>query len=686
MSIVLATGLVFELRGQKYRIERMLGPNHVEARNVVARIDILTLNSADFEILVGRGELKFLSQNPKRILVADFSQLPEADREEAIKSWHYLSDLAEYTRKEGQTLATVKKSIVDTAKKLNDTSAPNVATVYRWKKKFISSGSDIRVLAKNNAAKGSRMAKLDFDVQLIVEQQIQEKFTRSRFVTVNDLQSAIENEIEERNEIREKNGLQLLKVPSISTVRKRLKKLNSYDLIESKYGKEAAEKIFRYIGKKEQPTRPLEVCQIDHTVLDLFVLSDKNNLPIGRPTITVMLDVFSRSVCGFYLGFDNPGYLAVMYCLNHAISPKEYVAKSYPNIDNQWHCHGLPEVLVVDNGPEFINRSLEDACYQLNIKLIQAPPYEPQFKGVIERFIQTQNTSLLHSIPGATFSDQKSRLDELLKFGYNPEKDAVIYLDDLIEILHIFYIDYYHQKPHKSLQLRNPSKVWEEGVREHTLILPSSDVDLLVTLGRIETRKLTRLGIEWQGLIYNSPELTPMRIREKGKEVMFKYNPSDISAIFVFDKTRDNYIRVPALDQKNTHGVSLWEHRVILRNAKEDSKKVDSAALARARMKIQDIILRRISKAKSSARKKVSRFHNERFTPPTPGQPVNTAGLPIDALTSFSQTGPAVHQTDLLSECRNNLPEPSEFANPEENIHDDVEENLEVFEADYALT
>ncbi|MDD1443470.1 Mu transposase C-terminal domain-containing protein, partial [Dolichospermum sp. ST_sed3] len=473
-----------------------------------------------------------------------------------------------------------------------------------------------------------------------------------------------------------------------------VKKLNSYDLIQSRYGKEAAERIYRFIGHKEEPTRPLELCQTDHTILDLFVLDREKNTPMGRPTITVMMDVFSRCVCGFYLGFDPAGYLPVMYCLHHAISPKNYVIKIYPDIENLWNCYGVPEVLVVDNGPEFISKSLEDACYQMNTKLIFAPPREPQFKGVIERFFGTQNTSFLHSIPGATFSDKRSRKDQLLKYGYDPEKDAAIYLDDLTKLLHIFYLDYYHQKPHKGLNNRIPAKVWEEGVLKHPIAVPPSTNDLRALLGGIEERKLTRLGIEWQGLIYNSHELNPMRVRILGQKVTLKYDPSDISAIFVYDKTMGEYIRVTALDQKYTYKLSLWEHRVILRNAKEDSSKVDAGALARAKVKIQKIIAQRFSKAKTTSRKKVARFENQRFKPPIeasqafidssiyPSVGEHPAGLPVDdfGICDF-YSGLSEQKTDSQNTFAEKEVKETYFGyESQENSAEEME--LEVFEVD----
>jgi len=41
------------------------------------------------------------------------------------------------------------------------------------------------------------------------------------------------------------------------------------------------------------PTEILERVEIDHTVLDLFLVDVDDRLPIGRPTLTTALDVYS---------------------------------------------------------------------------------------------------------------------------------------------------------------------------------------------------------------------------------------------------------------------------------------------------------------------------------------------------------------------------------------------------------
>lgn len=57
-------------------------------------------------------------------------------------------------------------------------------------------------------------------------------------------------------------------------------------------------------------SRPLQVVQVDHTKADIFVVDEETRQPIGRPWLTLAMDVCSRMVTGFYLTMDAPSRLS----------------------------------------------------------------------------------------------------------------------------------------------------------------------------------------------------------------------------------------------------------------------------------------------------------------------------------------------------------------------------------------
>jgi putative transposase len=212
-----------------------------------------------------------------------------------------------------------------------------------------------------------------------------------------------------------------------------------------RYGKKYAEEKHKAVKHANRPKRPLEIVEIDHTLLDLFVVDDETGMPIGRPTFSVAEDKASAEITGFYLSFHPPSYLSVMNCLLHAIQPKDYIRTLYPDIKNDWDAYGVMETVRCDNGAEFHSADFEDAGRQLGFVIQYCPPRKPWYKGGVERSLKTKNTELIHLQPGTTFSNIFDLKD------YDPKKNAVITLSTLLEIIHVYIVDIYHQKVHRGV-------------------------------------------------------------------------------------------------------------------------------------------------------------------------------------------------------------------------------------------
>jgi len=346
--------------------------------------------------------------------------------------------------------------------------------------------------------------------------------------------------------------------------------------------------------------------EFDHTKLDLMVVDTTTRLPLGRPWLTSMLDAYSRMVLGVYLSFRAPGYLAVMQCLRHAVRPKSYVKNHYPGVEHDWPAWGLPELLVVDNGKEFRSRNFEDACLQLGIEIDFAPPRCGAYKGSVERWFGTQNTRLLHELPGTTFSDIFERGE------YDSARHAVLSLDALLELVHVWIVDDYNQQPHRGMR-DVPYHRWVEGIARWPPRLPERAADLDVLIGCVAERRITRSGVELFTLHYNSPQLGLIRrALPEGSKARIKYDPADISVVYVLDPSRGAYVVVPALDQEYTVGLSLWQHDVIRSYARLHlAEKVDAQALCRARTHIEHIVAReRVAQRSIKSRLSAARYLN----------------------------------------------------------------------------
>jgi putative transposase len=77
------------------------------------------------------------------------------------------------------------------------------------------------------------------------------------------------------------------------------------------------------------------LAQIDHTTVDLIVVDEVTRQPIGRPVLTLAIDVHTRLVTGFYLALDYPSTLRAGVCVAQSIFEKgAWVAER--GIEVQW--------------------------------------------------------------------------------------------------------------------------------------------------------------------------------------------------------------------------------------------------------------------------------------------------------------------------------------------------------------
>jgi putative transposase len=499
------------------------------------------------------------------------------------------------------TQTTIRPLTRVVAAKINDTNPPGWRTVCRDYRKWLAAGRDIRAIIPRHAEKGGNGSRMVPEAKVVTDQVIQELYMTPERKRVPEVHLEIVRRLAEENRFRPECNR--IKVPSRSTIYREIQRLPLYEVTVARYGKRRAEMEFRVSGTGPETSRALQRVSMDHTPSDLIVVDDNTMLPLGRPTITSALDEHTRCLMGFYAGVEPPSCLSVMRCLKHAILPKTYIAREFPSIKNSWECYGVPELVVVDNPPEFHSSHFERACLQIGIDIQYAKVLVPWYKGKLERFQGTMNHDLMHGNPGTTFSNILER-DE-----YDPTRHAVVMRSTFREMLHKWIIDVYLQTPHRGIQ-DTPTHKWQGEMCALPPPLPLSAHELDITLGMATQRTVFHYGIELEGLKFNGPELGELRRRSgPGAKVELTFDPGDLGHINVLDSEKGVYVCVPAVNAAYANGLSLWQHRVIRRYAQRQlNARTDIVALAQAKADIRALVERDFKRKSTHGRKRHARF------------------------------------------------------------------------------
>jgi len=362
-----------------------------------------------------------------------------------------------------------------------------------------------------------------------------------------------------------------LPVPTRNTLVRRIELLDPLAVASAREGADRARALRSAGGTPPEIEGLLEQVQIDHTVVDLMVVDERHRLPIGRPYVTVAIDVASRCVCGLVVTLEAPSALSVGLCLAHMVTDKRAWLERL-GVEAAWPMSGKPRELYMDNASEFKSEALRRGCEQHGIKLSYRPLGLPHFGGIVERLIGTM-MEMVHELPGTTFSNPAERGD------YDSEASAVLTLAELNRWLALAVASY-HGQVHGTLR-QTPAGRWAEGVdgagRPATV---ANETAFLVDFLPVIRRTLTRTGFQIEHVQYYRDALKPwIASRKRLGKFVLRSDPRDISRIWALAPDGSSYVEVPYRTLSRPP-ISLWEQRAAIARLRELGRaQVDEDAL-----------------------------------------------------------------------------------------------------------
>jgi len=598
-GLLLQDGAEVESGGRRFVIMQLLGFGFVAARDVetheLRRLAVVDLNPV-------------VASSSAAPVQPDLAELDDLDWAEARRRLELIGPLLDGAR-------CPRTVIVERAWG----AGLDASTLYRWARAYRAAGL-LSSLLPYKPSGGRGKSRLRPAVEKIVTEAITEHFlTRQQ-------RTARSTSLEVARRCREAQ----LPVPNPNTVRLRIAAIpNRERLARRSHRKAARDQYAPRPGVFDSAQRPQDLIQIDHTKLDIIVVDEEQRLPIGRPWITLAIDVYSRMVAGFYISFDPPGAIATGLCISHTVLPKEArLAKL--GVAGRWPCFGLPSRIHLDNAKEFHGEMLRRACEQYGIALEYRPVAQPHMGGHIERLLGTLMRAL-HELPGATFSRPEQRGQ------YDSEATAVMTLAEVERWLMEYIVGIYHAKQHRGIHT-TPLQRWTAGIIGDpqsagtvTQRRPLAEERFRLDFLPFVERTIQPYGITVDGIRYYSDALRRfIGARKDGRKrsFLFRRDPRDISAVYFWDAELERYCSIP---YRNTTypSMSLWELREIRRKLTESGQsQVDEASIFAAYARLREHEARAVTETKRARLVRVRRPPAlPAFLSPEPSEPATLSDL-----------------------------------------------------------
>lgn len=455
----------------------------------------------------------------------------------------------------------------------HDPAPPTPRTIRRLYRLYYASGQDIRVLLPLHCLKGNRASRypewVNKSVEMIIEQSVlcptPVKYAHALELACNAVtKNASGRELPTLS--KQRGGDRVLGKNLISRL---VGKIDQFKVTNRQLGINEARRQFSTVELGPQQSRINECWEVDHTLLDIFVIDPRNQKIYARPWLTAVIDRYSRCIVGFSLSFAPPSWVSVTDALRVAMYPKDDLLrglnKGAQSIENEWKCEGVPDVLVTDHGREFKSRSMDETLDAIGIRPFQTKRRQPWLKGKIERWFGTLE-DVLHSLPGTTFAKFYKREH------YKSEKFAVLTIEQLNWIIAKWVIDVYHQDDHSKIPLP-PAKMWDQCVSDRHVPRKPPTEHFEALMGIVVNRCLRRGGVKYLGLRWDSKAFANLRGRlPHDADVAVRIDPRDLTKAYVWDEANGKWLTGHLKEPADAGSYSLDQWFFIEFNRKENQK------------------------------------------------------------------------------------------------------------------
>lgn len=566
---------------------------------------------------IGSGRLTVIlgntphSSNPENqenqpVILIDLASLKEKDRNQIERAMDYILWMRRKNITKGQRfrieneIPKVAKSREEARQKTGDCSKenlPSAAAVMTWMRVYEKSVCNPAALLSGNRCR-RRQKRLPDKVNEVVDKKIRSVYLTTFHHTLRHTYELIHRELKSLV-AQGKLAARDARV-SLATIHRRVQEFDPYDRDRARYGPLYARAKYRTTVEGNRASRVLQRLECDHTPLNFVVVCDRTWLPLGRPTLTVLVDSNSGYIVGVYVSFYGPGLTSAINVIKNGVMPKDDWA-AMAGLSKPWLGFGIPEMLVFDNGLEFHSRQLRLVAWELGVDIKYCRTRMPWVKPRVERFfaeldyLTLTQGRIAKPTPKVTYTDAAKQ--NCITFSA-----FVIGLLKFVVEIHPFELN--------NRRLEKPFDVFKDGM--DFLPPPAFPLDVeRLNLIAAMSKELTiaHHGVELYGLNYAGSELRDLRRRAGAKfKTLVKWSPDDLSFVYVKDPMNDAWVIAPSMQPEYTKDLS-WVQHVAIRTFKRSQAVHGAEALMQSRLALSDFWHNEMQ----NSRKRISQQRGAKF-------------------------------------------------------------------------
>ena len=285
--------------------------------------------------------------------------------------------------------------------------------------------------------------------------------------------------------------------------------------------------------------------EIDATMIDVGCVSGTNRRQyVGRPSLYIVVDVYSKLIVGIHLGFDPPSWDTARLALRNVAEDKVAYCERYGvSIDaHEWPCSDiLPARILADRG-EFEGYDASAFVNRTGVTIENTAPYRGDMKGSVEKRFDMIHRHLRSVVPGAVDKNHAERGDS------DYRRKAKLNLRELTAI--VIRIVLFLNNDHALVGHHQPADMRDANI----LPVPLKMWDWAISVGRTELKRFSYGELEFEML--KKRTVSASRDGIVLEKLLFVSQELQSSDLFNRNESQDVTV---SWDSQSTN--QIWRHR-----------------------------------------------------------------------------------------------------------------------------